>query len=265
MSTGHGGAGTRPGGRRERTRTGGREQRSGAGRGACRGRPSRAQGGANRPPGRGGACHRMATTASAWNPLDAAVAYWDRVLRVGTLWQTRRGGTAAIDAACRSRLRDLIEFTRARSRCYRDAWRAAAGAPRSLPTCHRCGAGSDGALRRLGDRSGGHPRRYRGVHGEPRADRQAFSWPLSRLEELGDDRSPGHLRARPGGARDLRRVDRRAVRRSAGHPRDRIASGRGVLLARTCGTGERRRRPLPASCRGAGWSRRPGPPAASRS
>ena len=63
------------------------------------------------------------TTASAWNPLDAAVAYWDRVLRVGTLWQTRRRGTAAIDAACRSRLRDLIEFTRARSPCYRDAWR----------------------------------------------------------------------------------------------------------------------------------------------
>ena len=55
-----------------------------------------------------------ATTASAWNPLDAAVACWDRVLRVGTLCQTRRGGTAAIDAACRSRLRDLIEFTRAR-------------------------------------------------------------------------------------------------------------------------------------------------------
>jgi phenylacetate-CoA ligase len=58
-----------------------------------------------------------------WDPLRAAVDGWTCLSRMSGIWWTRSAGPAAIDAACRARFDALVEFARARSPFYRDAWR----------------------------------------------------------------------------------------------------------------------------------------------
>ena len=71
-----------------------------------------------------------------WDPVRASLAYWAWVSRLSEIWWTRSAGRAAIDAAGRSRFDALVEFARARSPFYRDAYRrlpARRLAPAELP------------------------------------------------------------------------------------------------------------------------------------
>jgi phenylacetate-coenzyme A ligase PaaK-like adenylate-forming protein len=61
--------------------------------------------------------------AHAWDPVRAAVDSWMGLSRMSEIWWTRSAGRAAIDTARRVRLDALVEFARARSPYYRDAWR----------------------------------------------------------------------------------------------------------------------------------------------
>lgn len=66
-----------------------------------------------------------------WASLRATVDSWNWVSRTSDAWWTRRGGKAAVDAACHARFAALVAFARAHSAFYRDAYRAV---PRRLPS-----------------------------------------------------------------------------------------------------------------------------------
>jgi phenylacetate-CoA ligase len=61
---------------------------------------------------------------TAWDPLQASANYWSWASRVGEIALTRLGGRAAIDAARRRRVADILRFARERSPYYRAAYRA---------------------------------------------------------------------------------------------------------------------------------------------
>ena len=72
----------------------------------------------------------MATSPAyrnAWDPLRTSVNYWRWASRVGEIWWTRLNGLAAIEAARRRRFLALVQFARARSAFYRDAYRLLPG------------------------------------------------------------------------------------------------------------------------------------------
>jgi len=58
-----------------------------------------------------------------WDPVRATIDGWEWLARLSEIWWTRSAGRAAIDAASRSHFDALVEFARARSPFYRDAWR----------------------------------------------------------------------------------------------------------------------------------------------
>jgi phenylacetate-CoA ligase len=64
-----------------------------------------------------------AASSRPWDPVRAAVDSWTCLARMSEIWWTRSAGPAAIDAARRARFDALVEFARARSPFYRDAWR----------------------------------------------------------------------------------------------------------------------------------------------
>ncbi len=53
----------------------------------------------------------------------ASAAWWARFVRMSEIWWTRNAGHSAIQAASASRCADMIEFARAHSPFYREAWR----------------------------------------------------------------------------------------------------------------------------------------------
>ena len=76
------------------------------------------------------------TPVDRWDPVHASVAYWTWFSRVSEIWWTRSAGRAAIDAASRSRFDALVQFARARSPFYRDAYEGLPArrlAPAELP------------------------------------------------------------------------------------------------------------------------------------
>lgn len=66
--------------------------------------------------------------------LRASIAYWSWLSRVGEIWWTRLAGEAAIDAARCRRLDGLVQFARAHSPFYRNAYR---GLPERAPELAR--------------------------------------------------------------------------------------------------------------------------------
>ena len=58
-----------------------------------------------------------------WDPVRVSVDYWTWYSRVWDIWWTRNAGGAAIAAAGRSRFDALVQFARAHSPFYRDAYR----------------------------------------------------------------------------------------------------------------------------------------------
>ncbi len=61
---------------------------------------------------------------AAWDPIRASIDCWSWYSRLGDIWWTRAAGATAIAAAGRTRFEALVRFARARSRFYRDAYRA---------------------------------------------------------------------------------------------------------------------------------------------
>ena len=151
-----------------------------------------------------------------WDSIRASTAYWRWSSRVWEIWATRSGGAAAIDAARRKRFADSgAVCPHALAGLSRRLSRAAGTGARPGRTADRDQAGVDGALRRLGHRSRAEAHGHRGVSRRPEAHRRALSRSLRRLEELGEHRHAGHLRAgcrRPG---DVRRADGGASRAAA--------------------------------------------------
>ena len=58
-----------------------------------------------------------------WDLLRASVDGWARLARMSEIWWTRSTGRFGIEAARGARFDALVEFARARSPFYRDAWR----------------------------------------------------------------------------------------------------------------------------------------------
>jgi phenylacetate-coenzyme A ligase PaaK-like adenylate-forming protein len=59
----------------------------------------------------------------ALDPARAAIAYWTWYARTIGIWQTRRGGAAAVASAAQARLQALVALARERSALYRDLYR----------------------------------------------------------------------------------------------------------------------------------------------
>ena len=56
--------------------------------------------------------------------VRASVEWWNVLSRTWGIWWTRNAGDAAVAAAASRRTTELIEFARAKSAFYRDAWKA---------------------------------------------------------------------------------------------------------------------------------------------
>jgi phenylacetate-coenzyme A ligase PaaK-like adenylate-forming protein len=64
-----------------------------------------------------------AARINPWEPARASASYLNCLARVWEIWWTRGSGRAEIDAARRRRLNALVQFARAHSPFYRDAYR----------------------------------------------------------------------------------------------------------------------------------------------
>jgi len=59
----------------------------------------------------------------SWDAVASSLILSDWAAHVATIWWTRSGGPASIEATCQARLRALVDFARTHSEVYREAYR----------------------------------------------------------------------------------------------------------------------------------------------